>query len=82
MSASGNVLAPKQKLTRAEFLTLLLRLLHEFPDAKTTSSFKDVPADKWYSGTIAKAEELGIISSSAASSNRTAVLRGKKRRIW
>ncbi|OMD70925.1 MULTISPECIES: S-layer homology domain-containing protein [Paenibacillus] len=63
VSASGNVLAPKQKLTRAEFLTLLLRLLHEFPDAKATSSFKDVPADKWYSRTIAKAEELGIISS-------------------
>ena len=65
VSASGNVLAPKQKLTRAEFLTLLLRLLHEFPDSKAVSGFKDVPAGKWYSGTIAKAEELGIVSSSS-----------------
>lgn len=65
VSASGNVLAPKQKLTRAEFLTLLLRLLHEFPDAKAVSGFKDVPAGKWYSGTIAKAVELGIVSPSA-----------------
>lgn len=65
VSASGNVLAPKQKLTRAEFLTLLLRLLHEFPDAKTVSGFKDVPAGKWYSSTIAKAVELGIVSPSS-----------------
>ncbi|MEK5256104.1 S-layer homology domain-containing protein [Paenibacillus sp. FSL F4-0125] len=65
VSASGNVLAPKQKLTRAEFLTLLLRLLHEFPDAKAVSSFKDVQAGKWYSGTIAKAVELGVVSPSS-----------------
>lgn len=65
VSASGNVLAPKQKLTRAEFLTLLLRLLHEFPDAKAVSGFKDVPAGKWYSGTIAKAVDLGIVSPSS-----------------
>lgn len=65
VSANGNVLAPKQKLTRAEFLTLLLRLLHEFPDSKSVSGFKDVPAGKWYSGTIAKAEELGIVSPSS-----------------
>ncbi|AIQ60108.1 S-layer homology domain-containing protein [Paenibacillus borealis] len=62
VSASGNVLAPKQKLTRAEFLTLLLRLLHEFPDGKTVSGFTDVPAGKWYSGTVTKAVELGIVS--------------------
>lgn len=62
VSASENVLAPKQKLTRAEFLTLLLRLLHEFPDSKTASGFTDVPAGKWYSGTVAKAVELGIVS--------------------
>lgn len=65
VSASGNVLAPKQKLTRAEFLTLLLRLLHEFPNDKAVSGFKDVPAGKWYSGTIAKAVELGIVSPSS-----------------
>ncbi|WNS43950.1 S-layer homology domain-containing protein [Paenibacillus sp. MMS20-IR301] len=65
VSAGGNVLAPKQKLTRAEFLTLLMRLMHEFPDGKAASGFKDVPAGKWYSGTVAKAAELGIISSSS-----------------
>lgn len=64
VSAGGNVLAPKQKLTRAEFLTLLLRLLHEFPDSKTASRFTDVPAGKWYSGTVAKAVELGIVNPS------------------
>ncbi|WP_162551063.1 S-layer homology domain-containing protein [Paenibacillus tepidiphilus] len=62
VSASGDVLAPKQKLTRAEFLTLLLRLMHEFPDARAVSVFKDVPAGKWYSGTVAKAVDLGIVS--------------------
>lgn len=62
VSAGGNVLAPKQKLTRAEFLTLLLRLLHVFPDGKTVTGFTDVPAGKWYSGTVTKAVELGIVS--------------------
>lgn len=66
ISASGNVLAPKQKLTRAEFLTMLLRLLHEFPDNKTVSYYKDVPAGKWYSGTIAKAVNLGIVNPSSS----------------
>lgn len=65
VSASGNVLAPKQKLTRAEFLTLLLRLLHEFPGSDTVSGFKDVPAGKWYSGTVMRAIELGIVSPSS-----------------
>lgn len=65
VSASGNVLAPKQQLTRAEFLTLLMRVQHEFPDGKTVSGFKDVPEGKWYSGTVARAVELGIISSSS-----------------
>lgn len=64
VSATGNVLSPKQTLTRAEFLTMLLRLLHEFPDTKTVSPYKDVPAGKWYSGTIARAVELGIVSPS------------------
>ncbi|MBT2291716.1 S-layer homology domain-containing protein [Paenibacillus albidus] len=65
VSANGNVLAPKQKLTRAEFLTLLLRLLHEFPDAKAVSGFQDVKPGKWYSGTVAKAVELGVVSRSS-----------------
>lgn len=62
---SGNVLAPKKALTRAEFTTLLLRLLKEPVDQKAKASFKDVSAGKWYSGAIAKAEELGIVSRSA-----------------
>ncbi|CQR55739.1 S-layer homology domain-containing protein [Paenibacillus riograndensis] len=65
VSASGNVLAPKQKLTRAEFLTLLLRLLREFPEDKAVSGFPDVKPGKWYSGTVAKAVELGIVSRSS-----------------
>lgn len=59
------LLAPKKSLTRAEFVTLLLRQLGEFPDAKAASGFKDVRATAWYSGAVATAAELGIVQRSS-----------------
>ncbi|ASA23228.1 S-layer homology domain-containing protein [Paenibacillus donghaensis] len=59
------LLAPKKSLTRAEFVTLLLRQLGEFPDSKTVSGFKDVRATAWYSGAVATAAELGIVQRSS-----------------
>ena len=60
IDAKGKQLAPKQALTRAEYAALLLRLLGEEAAPKTGKTFSDVPASAWYSGTLAKAAELGI----------------------
>ncbi|WP_372636088.1 S-layer homology domain-containing protein [Cohnella sp.] len=60
IDAKGELLAPKQALTRAEYAALLLRLLGEEAAPKTGKTFTDVPAGAWYSGTLAKAAELGI----------------------
>lgn len=61
VSAKANVLAPKKALTRAEFVTMLLRLVHGFTDLPVAASpFNDVPASKWYSDEIGRAAELGI----------------------
>lgn len=63
VSETGLVFAPKQKITRAEFAALLLRLTGEAPaDSSAASAFNDVKAGSWYYGTVLKAKELGIIS--------------------
>lgn len=63
VSETELVFAPKQKITRAEFAALLLRLAGEAPaDSPAASVFSDVKAGSWYYGTVLKAKELGIIS--------------------
>ncbi|MEC0173111.1 DUF4430 domain-containing protein [Paenibacillus graminis] len=60
---SGNslVFAPKQKITRAEFAALLLRLTHNEPSVATGApAFSDVKTGAWYYGVVLKAKELGI----------------------
>ncbi len=61
---SGNslVFAPKQKITRAEFAALLLRLTHNEPSAASGApAFSDVKTGAWYYGVVLKAKELGIV---------------------
>ncbi len=60
VDANGKKLAPKQALTRAQYAALLLRLLGEEALPKSAKTFSDVPANAWYSGTLAKAAKLGI----------------------
>ncbi|MDF9842461.1 MULTISPECIES: S-layer homology domain-containing protein [unclassified Paenibacillus] len=63
VSETALVFAPKQKITRAEFAALLLRLTGETPaDSSAAAVFSDVKAGSWYYGTVLKAKELGIIS--------------------
>lgn len=62
VSANSLVFAPKQKITRAEFAALLLRLTGNEPAAAGTASvFSDVKPGAWYYGVVAKAKALGIV---------------------
>lgn len=51
--------APKREVTRAEFVTMLVRALGL--KAEGMSSFADVDSSKWYSGDVAAAFAAGIV---------------------
>lgn len=45
---SGNLFGPKEQVTRAEFISLLVRALDLQPSGSAQVSFSDVPAGSWY----------------------------------
>ena len=53
---------PEGKITRAEFVALIVRALNLGEAANT--SFSDVNANDWYAGVLGKAFETGILSGS------------------
>ncbi|CAG7655796.1 S-layer homology domain-containing protein [Paenibacillus allorhizosphaerae] len=66
--------APQEKLTRAQFVAMTLRLMGTAPTADVKTAFKDVEPGSWYAGYVAKAAELGIasgISEEAFDPNRS-----------
>lgn len=65
-SATG--FGPTAEMRRGDFILLLSRAF-AFPGAGTTS-FADVPADKYYAAAIASAKSMGVLSGSAADNFR------------
>jgi len=55
---------PDSTITRAEFATIMVRMLGKEDRAKTvtTSSFTDVPSSHWACGYITVAVELGLVN--------------------
>jgi len=55
---------PDQTITRAEFATMMCRLIEVEDEALaiTKSSFDDVPSSHWACGYVTKAVELGFVS--------------------
>ncbi|CAG7644722.1 hypothetical protein PAESOLCIP111_04783 [Paenibacillus solanacearum] len=53
--------APQEKLTRAQFVAMTLRLMGTAPAAEAKTAFNDVETGSWYAGYVAKASELGIV---------------------
>lgn len=52
---------PQGKLTRAQFIAIVLRLIGETPDSSSEGlGFKDVSPEDWHYGYAAKAVKLGI----------------------
>lgn len=64
--------APNRSITRAEFVTLIMRTVAEVQDARgesrpapggaAESPFKDVAPDRYYAEAVAQAVQLGIVS--------------------
>ncbi|WP_127491457.1 S-layer homology domain-containing protein [Paenibacillus glycanilyticus] len=52
--------APQNKVTRAEFITMLIRTF-DLQQPSAVSSFKDVKQGAWYEHEVASAEKLGIV---------------------
>lgn len=61
---SENTFSPENGITRAEFVTLALRVLNE-DEREYTKIFSDVAEDKWYAGYMTAAAQLKIISDKA-----------------
>ncbi|WP_433583425.1 immunoglobulin-like domain-containing protein [Paenibacillus amylolyticus] len=52
---------PNGRVTRAEFITMLMNMF-ELSDESATTSFSDVKQGEWYHGNIATAQKLGIVN--------------------
>lgn len=60
---NANTFAPTKTVTRAEFVTMLVRALN-LTDAGGTSSFNDVKQGAWYTDSIAIAVKAGLVQGS------------------
>ncbi|WP_186320077.1 S-layer homology domain-containing protein [Paenibacillus sp. Y412MC10] len=59
-----NRFGPKLNVSRAEFLTMAMRMMGTTSQASGSSAFKDVAADSYYAGAVAEAAKLGLIQGS------------------
>ncbi|ATW27623.1 hypothetical protein DCMF_25265 [Candidatus Formimonas warabiya] len=59
----GEMFGPQRSMTRAEFLTMLMRVLNPEPqDAGMVQQFGDVPENAYYYDAVLKAKALGIVT--------------------
>ena len=58
----GKSFIPREKVIRAEFTTLLMNTFGYEAKNTNATSYADVEAGAWYSGLIAAAQQLGIVS--------------------
>ncbi|WP_068782016.1 S-layer homology domain-containing protein [Paenibacillus sp. GM2] len=59
---SAGHFSPRQVMTRAEFATTLVRLLHMEPVTPAVPTYTDVKKQAWYYETIQAASELGLVT--------------------
>jgi arabinogalactan endo-1,4-beta-galactosidase len=65
VSGTGDVFEPNRKVTRAEYVSMLVKALKLEPTSDK-SKFADVPADAWYAGAISAAYDAGLIQGNGA----------------
>ncbi|HEY4390708.1 MAG TPA: S-layer homology domain-containing protein [Paenibacillus sp.] len=59
---SNQLFSPRQAMTRAEFATTLVRLLHMEPVTPAVPAYTDVKKQAWYYETVQAASELGLVT--------------------
>lgn len=57
---TATAFSPKRPVTRAEFITVLIRAFGITPTTSAISAYTDVPRSTWYYGAIQAATELGL----------------------
>jgi len=60
---SNDEFAPERNITKAEFVTMVLRALNKKTN-KYNGEFKDVSASDWYADTLSTAYEMGLVNGS------------------
>ncbi len=75
VSLQQTIFAPQRSMTKAEYLTLLLRLISEQPASEFISYFDDVRSSDWFAGVVTRAVQLGIIHTEEANFNPNAALK-------
>ncbi|GLX68796.1 S-layer homology domain-containing protein [Paenibacillus glycanilyticus] len=63
---SARTFSPKQAVTRAEFITILDRVLGITPVQSAISPFKDLSANAWYYGAVTAAVQVGLVDGTSA----------------
>ncbi|MBQ7033988.1 MAG: S-layer homology domain-containing protein [Clostridia bacterium] len=58
--------APQDSLTRAEMVTIILRLMNMEGTASGVVTFEDVPSSHWAYGNIGAAYQMGIVNGTSA----------------
>lgn len=59
---SEHYFSPNKTMTRAEFATTLIRLLHMEPVDAAVPTYMDVKRETWYYETVQAASELGLVN--------------------
>ena len=68
---ADGIFAPGEKVTRAEFITMIVNAFGWY-NKDATSSFTDVTANDWFSAHVASGADKGIVKGSGASFNPNA----------
>lgn len=63
---SASSFSPDKPITRAEFITVIDRMLGLAPAASKVSPFADVPQSAWYYGWVQAAVQLGLATGTSA----------------
>ena len=62
ISGYGDTLKPKQQVSRAEFTSMLVRMLSDLQVKESGNKFKDIEASSWYAEDILKAYSNGLVN--------------------
>ena len=65
---SNTEFAPEKKISRAEFLALVIRAMDE-GETKYQNAYNDVNATDWYAGVVQTAKDFGIVSDEMTPGN-------------